>query len=192
MLIHHCKAPELHWTFFLRIQCALAHFYFSWDSRESHDLGVILRSNLAQATSDSPFVDQLEALQRKSDERVINRDDMLKTLREILSKISAGPASDATNDLLSHQEHCNPLVLVLDALDEIPFGPQRDAILDFLTQLAASNPQSLRIIASSRRDTDIEERLVGRANWKSQRVFPSNVNQDIKLFVDGQICRHGI
>lgn len=52
----------------------------------------------------------------------------------------------ATNDLLSHQEYCSPLVLVLAALDEILFGPPRAAILDFLTQLTASNPQSIRLL----------------------------------------------
>lgn len=166
--------------------CTTAYFYFSWDSSESHDLGTVLGCILAQLASDSRFLPRLEILKQEGDRRVLNRDDMFKALLEGLSSASSGSSQGPSN----HTDVTAPIVLVLDALDEIPFGTQRDAILDFLKDLSAARLACLRIIVTSRRDIDIEERLVSDGCWKSQQIDTVHVDQDIEFFVNGQMSRN--
>ena len=170
-----------------RVQlCTTAYFYFSWDNSDSHDLGILLRCILAQLASDSRFLARLDILKREGEKRVLNRDDMFKALLDMMSSISAGSAPVNLDD--THK--AVPIVLVFDALDEVPFGAQRDAILDFLNDLSIARIDCLRIIATSRRDIDIEERLVTSGSWKAQGIQARHVNHDIGLFVRGQMSRH--
>lgn len=163
-----------------------AYFYFSWDNADSHDLGIVLRCILAQLTSDSRFLARLEALKEEGERRVLNRDDMYKALLEALCGIPLEYAVEHSDNSYKTA----PVVLIFDALDEIPFGGPRDAIIDLLNSLATVQPVCLRIIVTSRRDFDIEERLVTSGGWKSQQIDPKHVDHDIGLFVNGQMSKH--
>ena len=166
--------------------CTTAYFYFSWDSSDSHDLGILLKCILAQLASDSRFLARLDILKQEGEKRVLNRDDMFKALLEVMSSISSESALENSDDTYK----AVPVVLVFDALDEVPFGAQRDAILDFLNDLSTAKPNCLRIIVTSRRDIDIEEHLVTSGGWKAQRIDAGYVNHDIRLFVRGQMSSH--
>lgn len=90
----------------------------------------------------------------------------------------------------SNEHNVEPIILILDALDEVPYGPFRDAILDFLAKLTELNLRCLRILVTSRREGDISERLLGTTAWISVRIDPHNVKDDIHRFVTGQIAQH--
>ena len=166
--------------------CTIAYFYFSWDSPDSHDLGIMLKCILAQLASDSRFLAPLDSLREEGEKRVLTRHHMCKTLLDVLSTISSKSAPESLDD--SHEAPL--IVLVFDALDEVPFGSQRDVVLDFLKTLSTAKPSCLRIIAASRSDIDIETRLVTNGLWKSQQVDTKRIDHDIGLFVKGQLDRH--
>ena len=166
--------------------CTTAYFYFSWDNTDSHDLGILLKSILAQLVSDSRFLARLDILKQEGDKRVINRDDTFEALLEVMSSITSESAREDSDGTFK----AVPVVLVFDALDEVPFGAQRDAILDFLNDLSIAKLNCLRIIVSSRRDIDIEEHLVISGDWKAQPIDAGHVNHDIGLFVKGQMSSH--
>ena len=166
--------------------CTTAYFYFSWDSTDSHDLGIMLKCILAQLASDSRFLTPLDNLRKESEKTILTRDDLCRTLLDVLSTISSKSAHENLDD-----RHEAPLIaLVFDALDEIPFGSHRDMVLDFLKTLSTARPSCLRIIAASRSDIDIETRLVTNGLWQSQQVESKSVDHDIGLFVKGQLDRH--
>ena len=119
-----------------RFPCTLAYFYISWAATRTHDLGVLLRSILAQVSSDDRFTPQLQALYTENEKRVVNYDDMFNRLRNVLTNIDAQSLGlDGTRN----DDHVEPVILVFDALDEVPYGPLRDAILDFLSKLIKLN-----------------------------------------------------
>ena len=164
----------------------VAYFYSSWDNPASHNLSVILSCLLSQFAFDSRFVSRLETLKKKSEKRSLVSNDYLRVLLEVLSEFSSRTKFDTSDD----DQEMSPIVLVLDALDEVPFGAQRDAVIQFLSDLAAAQLPCLRVLITSRRDIDIEDRLVIKGSYKSQEIPTLEVQQDIELFVNGQIARH--
>ena len=146
----------------------------------------MLKCILAQLASDSRFLAPLDSLREEGEKRVVTRHHLCKTLLDVLSSISSKPAPGN----LDHVHDGSLIVLVFDALDEIPFGSQRDVVLDFLKTLSMAKPSCLRIVAASRSDVDIETRLVTNGTWKSQQVDTQRVDHDIGLFVKGQLDRH--
>ena len=170
-----------------RFQCTLAYFYISWAATRTHDLGVLLRSILAQVSSDDRFTHQLQALYTENEQRVVNRDDMFDILRNVLTNIDA---QSLGLEGRQNDHNVEPVILVCDALDEVPYGPLRDAILDFLSKLTELNLRCLRILVTSRREGDISERLLATTAWTSVRIDPHNVKDDIHRFVVGQIAQH--
>ena len=168
-------------------QGTVAYFYISWADARTHDLGVILRSILAQVALDDRFIHELEALRKDNDKRVVNRDDMFIRLRSALTKIEA--QANGMNGK-SDTPNTAPVFLVLDALDEVPYGPLRDNILDFLAELTRLKIRCLRILLTSRKEGDISERLLAMTTCKPVTIDPHNVREDIRLFVDHQIGGH--
>ena len=168
-------------------QGTMAYFYISWADARTQDLGVILRSILAQVALDDRFTHELEALSMDNEKRIVNRDDMFIRFRNALTKIDA--QSNGMNDT-SDAPDTAPIFLVLDALDEVPYGPLRDKILDFLAELTKLNLRCLRILLTSRREGDISQRLLAMKACKPVTIDTHNVKEDIRQFVDHQIAGH--
>ena len=168
-------------------QGTMAYFYVSWADASTHDIGVILRSILAQVALDDRFTHELEALRKDNDKRVVNRDDMFIRLRNALTKIEA--QSNGMNGT-SDAPNMAPIFLILDALDEVPYGPLRDVILDFIAELTKLKLRCLRILLTSRREGDISERLRAMTACKPVTIDPHDVKEDIRQFIDHQIARH--
>ena len=95
----------------------------------------MLKCILAQLASDSRFLAPLDSLREEGEKRVVTRHHLCKTLLDVLSSISSKPAPGN----LDHVHDGSLIVLVFDALDEIPFGSQRDVVLDFLKTLSMAN-----------------------------------------------------
>ena len=129
---------------------------------------------------------RLEALKKESEKRTLDSIDLSKALITTLAEIS----SNGTLDARERDQEIAPIVIILDALDEIPFGFQRDAMIEFLNDLAAAHLGCLRVLITSRRDIDIEERLASKGIYKSQEISTDHVKQDVGIFVEGQIARH--
>ena len=166
--------------------CTLAYFYSSWDNPASHDLDVILSCILSQYASDSRFVSRLEILKKEGEKRVLDSADKFRVLLEVLSEVSARARSTNVDD----GQEAMPIILIMDALDEIPFGAQRDSVIEFLSDIAAAQLCCFRVFVASRRDIDIEERLVTQKGYQMQEIDTYYVDGDVEIFVEGQMARH--
>ena len=127
---------------------------------------------------------QLTRLYTESQERVLNCDDLTNCLISAIRQLSADGLEKKGKDEGMDQTF---VVIVLDALDEVPFGPLRDDVLDLLLQLTQLKSPILRILVSSRKDRDIEERLILEAGWRSQPIESHLVSEDIGRFVRGEL-----
>ena len=162
----------------------LAYAYISWDNRTTHDLGTLIRAFLAQLSGIPIISSQLTKLFTEGQRRALNRDDLTNCLIGAIRQLSADGTKNKGNDEGMGQKH---IVIVLDALDEVPFGPSRDDFLELLLQLTELKSPMLRILVSSRKDWDIEERLILEAGWQSQPIESHLVSEDIGRFVRGQL-----
>ena len=127
---------------------------------------------------------ELTKLYTESQKRVLNRDDTTDCLISAIRQLSGHGPSNKGNDEGMGRKY---IVIVLDALDEVPFGPLRDDVLDLLLQLTELKSPMLRILVSSRKDQDIEERLILEAGWRSQPIESHLVSEDIGRFVRGEL-----
>ena len=77
--------------------------------------------------------------------------------------------------------------LFLDALDEVPFGTDRIQVLDFLGKITSSPKFSLRFMATSRPEFDVQMILCQRCKWKSCSLERRQIEGDIKLYIRNAI-----
>ena len=180
-IIHHLQSLEIPDG---SSRCELAYAYISWDDQTTHDLGTLIRAFLAQLSGIAIVSSQLTKLYTESQKRVLNRDDITDCLISAIRQLSGDGPKNKGNDEGMGQEY---IVIVLDALDEVPFGPLRDDVLDLLLQLTELKSPMLRILVSSRKDRDIEERLILEAGWRSQPIESHLVSEDIGRFVRGEL-----
>lgn len=182
-IIHHIQNLEL---FDGSSRCELAYAYISWDDQTTHDLGTLIRAFLSQLSGIAAISSQLTRLYTENQKRVLNRDDIKDCLITAIRQLSADSSKNKVKDEGMDQSF---VVIVLDALDEVPFGSLRDDVLDLLLQLTELKSPILRILVSSRKDRDIEERLILEAGWRSQPIETHLVSEDIGRFVRGQLTR---
>lgn len=167
--------------------CELAYAYISWNDQTTHDIGTLVRAFLAQLSGNPTILAQITRLHTESQRRVLNRDDITDCLMSAIRQLSG---DDLRNKGSDNGMEPTSLVLVLDGLDEVPFGLLRDDLLDLLLQLAELKSPILRILVSSRKDRDIEERLMLEAQWRSQPIESRLVSEDIGRFVRSQLAHH--
>ena len=96
-----------------------AYVYFSLGSLDSYDLDILLKCILVQLASGSRSLAHLDILKQEGERKVLNRHGMFKALLEVVSSISSESAPE-----MDHICQAVPVVLVFEALDEVPFGAQ--------------------------------------------------------------------
>ena len=114
--------------------------------------------------------------------------DRLHVLEQLYQKCGNGqqqPAEDVIRSLLRDAiAGTENKYIVLDALDECT---DREDLLTFLHDLINSKQQGLRVMATSRRERDIEERLSSIAHYNIN-IQSALVDEDIRIYVRGRLA----
>lgn len=85
---------------------------------------------------------------------------------------------------------CN-IHFVIDALDEVTWGSQREELLRFMGELPGYAKEQLRVLVSSRNETDMQGAFSGSdSSWKDLPIALQHVDRDIKIYIDGGIEKH--
>ena len=110
----------------------------------------------------------------------------LKRLYDECGSGQIQPKSDQISSLLQKLiTEGKSTYIVLDALDECS---DREDLLEFVCDLISSKPKGLRILATSRRERDIEEQLSLVADLEVI-IQSSVVDNDIRLYVQSQLVK---
>jgi hypothetical protein len=95
------------------------------------------------------------------------------------------PTDDAVYSLLREMmDRIESKYIILDALDECA---DRDDLLTFVSNIADSKLKGLRVMATSRRERDIEEQLRPRADY-TVNIQSAVVDEDIRLYVQERLA----
>lgn len=146
---------------------AVSYFYFDFNDAEKQSAQKAIRSLLFQfALQLGNLAQQLERLYHKCDDG------------------QRQPTDDAIH-LLFKESMARPgdKYIVLDAMDECT---EREGLLTFIGELLAPTSQNLRILATSRREKDIEDELNPIANYEVN-IQNSVVDADIRIYVRDQM-----
>jgi ankyrin repeat domain-containing protein 50 len=120
------------------------------------------------------------------------RADIPKNILDAYKKSARGTLQPSINDLLEmFHEVLNvfeDIYLVIDALDECPKAEQsREHLLEILDKIMGWKEESLHILITSRRGTDIQDPLSNYAselqNYFSIIVEEDNLDLDIQAFL---------
>ena len=113
------------------------------------------------------------------------RYDALSGLEQLYNQSNQGafqPEEAGIQNLLRKTfDISNPISIVLDALDECT---DREAMLKFVKELSGS--QGVRLVVTSRRETDIENAILDRAS-QVINIESSLVDADIQVYVRDQV-----
>jgi ankyrin repeat domain-containing protein 50 len=146
----------------------MGYFYFDFNDREKRSARKAVRSILFQF-----------ALQQH---------DRLHVLEQLYQKCGNGqqqPAEDEIRSLLRDAiAGIENKYIFLDALDECT---DREDLLTFLHELINSKQQGLRVLATSRREKDIEDRLSSIA-YHNINIQSAVVDEDIRVYVRGRLA----
>ena len=142
-------------------EVVISYFYFDFNDAEKRSASKAVRSLLFQYAQQTQDTKPLEQLYRKCEDgrRQPAEGAVQALLREILS-------------------HPQPTFVLLDAVDECA---ERDDFLDFLQDVIKATPPGLRILATSRREKDIEDCLC--------QIVQHVINIE-SVVVDQGICRY--
>lgn len=146
----------------------VAYFYFDFNDIEKQSSKKAIRSLLFQfALHESNYLQILEQLYQKcTNGQQQPAEDVIRSLLK---------------DMLKRAEH---KYTILDALDECT---DRETILNFLHELTGPNGQGLRILATSRRERDIEDQLSSIANHNIS-IQSAVIDEDIRLYVRDRLA----
>jgi hypothetical protein len=146
----------------------IGYFYFDFNDSEKQSSKKALRSLLFQL-----------ALQTS---------EPLQALEQLYQRCGNGqqqPAEDVIRSLLRAAiARAEQKYIILDALDECT---DREELLTFLHELVDLKQQSLRVLATSRRERDIEDELSGIANHNIN-IQSALVDEDIRVYVRDRLA----
>ncbi|KAI9765534.1 MAG: hypothetical protein M1840_007360 [Geoglossum simile] len=155
-VLHHCHLdPAL----------AVAYFYFDFNDIEKQRHENMIRSLIAQLSIQSASIPQaLESLFSScmNGARQPVTDALLETLRQMIREFTE-------------------VFIILDALDECK---ERQELLEDIGKIAEWKAGKLHILATSRREKDIEEQIEPQANQEENICIQSAlVNDDIRAYI---------
>ena len=79
--------------------------------------------------------------------------------------------------------------IIIDALDECPTrGGERAKLLDLLRSLVASQSANLHVLVTSRKESDIEEKLTGSGTLPPLSIQGEDTDIDIRTHVRAQLA----
>jgi hypothetical protein len=161
-LKEHCKKPGV----------ALAYFYFDFNDTESQKVPTLVSSLVAQLCSKrDDLPEQLTGLFKECKES--QRRATMRELKAILS--------------LSVRE-LEDVFIVIDALDECPKGDERGELLRLIGDTKSWSLPNLHLLATSRKEPDIEDELTPLLTSVAIPIQGSEVESDIKLYIASELA----
>jgi hypothetical protein len=149
------------------LDTAVGYFYFDFNDVEKQSSRKAIRSLLFQFTHQVP--------------------DGLQGLEHLYQKCGSGqqqPAEEAIHSLFQDvMGQIASKYIILDALDECT---DSEDLLTFVGDLADSKLKGLRIMATSRREKDIEEQLKPIADHNIN-IQSAVVDEDIRIYVQDRL-----
>jgi archaellum biogenesis ATPase FlaH len=98
---------------------------------------------------------------------------------------------DVTRGVLVEILKTYKVYLVIDALDEVAWGAQREDLLRFLRKLPAIASEGLRVLVSSRNESDIRDTFCHpESRWTDIPVDLKDVDKDIEKYIDNGMEKH--
>lgn len=114
--------------------------------------------------------------------------DVVQDLERLHKKCSSGqqqPSDDIIHSLFKESmAYPGDRYIVLDALDECT---DREGLLTFIRELIGSKPRDLRILATSRREKDIDDQLSSVANYNID-IQSAVVDADIRIYIQDRMA----
>lgn len=91
--------------------------------------------------------------------------------------------------LASMIQNTSTTFIIIDALDECPsHGGERAKLLELLRSLTASPSANLHLLVTSRRESDIEEKLTGSVTMPPLSIQGEDTDIDIRTHVRAQLA----
>ena len=104
-------------------------------------------------------------------------------------KFSHPPVAAWKTALVSVIQETTPTFIIIDALDECPTrGGERAKLLELLQSLASLQIANLRILVTSRKESDIEEKLGGIVTLPPLSIQGEDTDIDIRTHVKAQLA----
>ena len=159
----------------------ICYFFFSFRGSERGDLSSLLRSLLYQLSANDNVPTCVVELYMRCHQTFPPRSPTLIQLQEVMGQV------------LTEVLESSPVYLVIDALDEVMWENSREELLTFVGQLPAQATAQLRILVSSRNETDIRDEF-GQSDsvWKDLPVSPKDVDQDIERYINKGINKYPV
>jgi ankyrin repeat domain-containing protein 50 len=151
-----------------RSDTAVGYFYFDFNDAEKQSLRKAVRSLLFQFA-----------------QWVRNGLQCLEQMYQMCGSGQQQPAEDAIrSQLRDMMDRIECKYIILDALDECT---DREDLLTFFYNLADSRVKGLRVMATSRRERDIEEQLRRIADYNIN-IQSTIVDEDIRVYVRDRLA----
>jgi ankyrin repeat domain-containing protein 50 len=157
----YCKKPGF----------ALAYFYFDFSDPGKQEVSNFVSSLITQLCSE-----------------VVSLPDPLRDLYKRRKNGKEKAALHELKEALSGaMKNFEDVFIVVDALDECPKNGERGELLKSITEIKSWLKSNLHLLATSRREPDIEEVLMSLAHLAIPIQGPG-VELDIKLHVERQLA----
>jgi hypothetical protein len=161
---------------------SIAYFYFSFDSSAIQDPNYFLRAIIAQLCLGDTVHPQLaEAYINTRGYAAPSYKNLYETLLAVVTEDEEQPFSKD-----SSRADAKSIFLVLDGLDEIP--KPRDELFKLIRNLVLVGSSRLRIIVTSRWQSDIEAMLRQSTTLTQYEIPRTEVERDIKSYLAAQIA----
>lgn len=161
---------------------SIAYFYFSFDTSAIQDPNYILRAVIAQLCLGDTIHPQLaEAYRNTRGWSAPSYENLAETLLAVVTEDQADQSSSEHN----FGANANSIFLFLDGLDEIP--KDRDKIFKLIRNLVSVESSRLRIIVTSRWQSNIEVMLRQSTTLTQYEIPRTDVERDITSYLVAQI-----
>jgi hypothetical protein len=104
---------------------------------------------------------------------------------ELFEMLLTNPLREYANHTVSAQNHHNPMVLLIDALDEVS-SSNRDSLLHILSSKLQDLPPWVKVVVTSRPEADIVHAFARLKPTEIKEDDPRH-SEDIRLFVESKL-----
>ena len=122
---------------------------------------------------------------------LLQRSTLPDGVRDVYLKYTYGhpPMAAWKTALGSMIQKISPTFIVIDALDECPtHRGERAKLLELLRYLAASQSANLHVLVTSRKESDIEEKLTSSVTLPPLSIHGEDTDIDIRTHVKAQLA----
>jgi hypothetical protein len=158
---------------------SIAYVYFTFTDARYQDTSAFLKSMLCQLFLKDSVHPVVENLQKRCDLDPPSTRDLQHAFLACLESRGGCQGDEAVK--------AEPIYLILDGLDEVPYGPDRVMILGLLGYLCRQAYAGLHLLLSSRPERDIECEIQANPGWNTFRYPLLGTQHDLSIYVIRQI-----